>query len=321
MTFTPRATMIHTFYALAGIALLGCNGGGDAGGGSGGGSGSGTSGTRTVSVEFAARSGADPVSCDSPITALGTGALQSSLKDLRFYVANVRLIDGNGAEVPLTLSDNDNQSAAGVTLIDLENAAGSCSGGTQATNNAVTGTVPMGNYVGMAMTVGVPAALNHSDYATAARPLDLQAMAWSWQSGRKFMKVEVDPVGGVLTPGNPAANPPTPDAVQSTFNFHLGSTGCTGNPATGEVVNCLAPNRVELRFANFDTNSQRVVLDLQQLFLQSNLSSNQAGAVGCMSGKTDPECQAIFSALGLDIGTGLPAGQGAGQGVFRAEAK
>ncbi len=306
----PTAVLINL--ALAGGLLVGCGGGdGD----------DKPAGPRDVGILFEARAGNAPVTCDAPVAALGSGAVQTQIRDMRFYVSNVRLIDKNGAEVPVTLAANDWQHAGGVTLIDLENAAGACAGGTPATNNAVTGSVPAGDYVGMAMTVGVPPGLNHSDYATAPKPFDIQAMAWSWQAGRKFMKVDVNPSGGVTTPGNPNANPPTPDVNSSTFNFHLGSTGCTGNPASGEVVNCSAPNRIELKFTSFNPDTQKIALDVQQLFLQSNLSANLGGALGCMSGKTDPECPAMFGVIGLDIDSGQTVNQGANQQVFRAVAK
>ncbi len=290
----------------ASVLVAACNGGGSE-----------DSGPANIALEFAAKAGNTPVSCGTAIAALGTGALQSQLKDLRFYVSNVNLIDRSGKATPVTLKANDWQDPAGVTLIDLENGTGSCAGGTAATNNAVVGTIPSGDYTGLSLTIGVPSALNHSDFAAAKKPLDIQAMAWSWQSGRKFIKIEVDPVGGVTTPGTP----PNPDVVSSTWNMHLGSTGCTGNPATGEVVTCSAPNRVNLTFASFNTGTQRLVVDLQQLFLTANLSQNLGGALGCMSGKTDPECPAVFTPLGLDIATGLMQNGGANQTVVRAEAK
>jgi uncharacterized repeat protein (TIGR04052 family) len=292
---------------VSALLLAGCNGGG----------GGDDSGPLNISLEFTAKAGNVPVSCGTAIAALGTGALQSQLKDLRFYVSNVNLVDRSGKATPVTLKANDWQDPAGVTLIDLENGTGSCAGGTAATNSAVVGTIPNGDYTGLSLTIGVPSALNHSDFAAAKKPLDIQAMAWSWQSGRKFIKIEVDPVGGVTTPGTP----PTPDVVSSTWNMHLGSTGCTGNPATGEVVTCSAPNRVNLTFAGFNTGTQRLVVDLQQLFLNANLSQNLGGALGCMSGKTDPECPAVFPPLGLDIATGLMQNGGANQTVVRAEAK
>lgn len=303
ISFQPLATGASL---LATAMLLAACGGGDD-----------DKGPMNVSLEFAAKAGNTPVACGTAIAALGTGALQSQPKDLRFYVSNVNLISKSGASVPVTLTANDWQDAAGVTLIDLENATGACAGGTAGTNIAVTGTVPDGDYTGLSFTVGVPSSLNHSDFAAAKKPLDSQAMAWSWQSGRKFIKIEVNPVGGVITPGTP----PNPDVNSATWNMHLGSTGCTGNPATGEVVNCTAPNRVNLTFPAFNAKTQRVVVDLQQLFLNANLSQNLGGALGCMSGKTDPECPGVFPALGLDLATGQMINNGANQTVFRAETK
>jgi hypothetical protein len=48
----------------------------------------------------------------------------------------------------------------------------------------------------------------------------------------------------------------------------------------------------------------------------SDLTMNGGGAVGCMSGPTDPECAAIFERLGLSLvdGTTIP-----GQQLFGVE--
>ncbi len=289
----------------AGLMLAGCGGGDD-------------NSPRTVSLAFTAKAGNAAVSCGTAIAALGTGALQSQLKDLRFYVSDVKLIGANGVATPLALSANDWQDApGGVTLIDLENATGTCAGGTTGTNDVVVGTVPAGNYVGLSFSVGVPSSLNHSDFAAAKKPLDIQAMAWSWQAGRKFIKIEVNPTGGVVTPGSNG----NPDTNSATWNMHLGSTGCTGNPATGAVVDCTAPNRVNLSFAAFNPDTQQIAVDIQQLFLNANLNQNLGGALGCMSGKTDPECPGVFPALGLDLSTGHMLNNGANQTVFKAVAK
>ena len=45
------------------------------------------------------------------------------------------------------------------------------------------------------MYLGVPFPLNHTDITTAPAPLDLTSMDWSWQSGRKFAKIELVPRG------------------------------------------------------------------------------------------------------------------------------
>lgn len=274
---------------------------------------------RQIDLEFAAVAGDVPVACGTEVAGLGTGGVAAQVKDFRFYISNVMLLTSDDKEVPLTLSANDDWNltvgADSVTLIDLEDATGSCAGGTAAKNAHLKGTVPAGNYVGVKMTMGVPFALNHSDYATATKPLDIQAMAWSWQSGRKFAKVEItDPAGA------------SGSWTAKTFNFHLGSTGCTGNPASGETVSCKAPNRMDFHFHSFDPTTQKIAFDLKALVAGENVTVNAAGAAGCMSGGTDPECDTLFNAMKLDwksdgTGTGLSIDEGHGQTVFKAIAK
>jgi hypothetical protein len=54
-------------------------------------------------------------------------------------------------------------------------------------------------------------------------------------------------------------------------------------------------------FDHFDPKTQRVEFDLARLFESSDLLADKGGAVGCMSGLDDPECPAIFAALGLNL--------------------
>jgi uncharacterized repeat protein (TIGR04052 family) len=293
--------------ALASASLVAaCGGGGD-------------DAPQAVALEFAAYSGGAPVKCGTTVTGLGSGSVDAQIKDFRFYISNVKLLRADGSEMALTLGANDDwnltSGSNSVTLVDLEDATGSCAGGTAATHTTVRGTVPAGNYVGVKLTMGVPFALNHSDYATATKPLDIQAMAWSWQSGRKFAKIEVtDPAGATGT------------WSAKTFNFHLGSTGCTGNPANGETVSCVAPNRMDFRFASFNPAAQKIAIDVQALVAGTDITVNQSGAAGCMSGGTDPECLQVFESLAVDwkadgTGTGLPVNGGAAQTLFKAVAK
>lgn len=126
-----------------------------------------------VSLKFAAVSGTTPVSCAAPIASLGTGSTTAALQDLRFYISNVRLTRMNHTSMPLILDkkagDDLTRGGNRVSLIDLENGAGSCDQGDTRINATIT---------------------------SAPAPLDLAAMNWSWQSGRKFNKIEVvDPAG------------------------------------------------------------------------------------------------------------------------------
>lgn len=284
---------------------------------------------RPVSIRFALKSGSATVGCGTAIRNLGTDALTAELKDARLYVHDLQLITAQGRAVPVRLTQDGQWQYRDTALLDFENATGACAAGSAATNTQVQGTVDDGHYVGLSFRVGVPATatdsngnlvgMNHLPYATAPAPLNLQAMSWNWQVGRKFMKVELNPAGGILRP----ATASTPATTASTFNIHLGATNCTGGDAvTGIGVSCSNPNQVPVRFAAFNPLTQQVVLDIQQLLAGSRLSQDNGGAFGCMSNIADGECQALFDQLGLHF-TGSSGGQPNGDGsrvpAFRAE--
>lgn len=272
---------------------------------------------KAVELSFAAVAGNDPITCASSLTGLGTTAASGGLKDLRFYIANVKLVRADGSEAPLTLPPNDDWNATlggdGVTLIDLENNTGTCVG-TVATNTTLRGTVPAGDYVGAKMTLGVPFALNHTDQgaSTSVTPAAINnavnpGMAWAWAGGRKFAKIEVT----------------DPGWIAPTFNVHIGSTGCTGtNPAAGLVDSCSKPNRLNLAFGAFDPSTQKIAVDVKALLTGNDVTLNGSGPTGCMSGTTDPECPKVFEALAIDLtGTGQTVGNGSTQTVFKVVAK
>lgn len=269
--------------------------------------------TQPVKLRFTAVAGDAPVACGTPITGLGTTNATAQLQDLRFYVSGVQLLRKGRRPVTVAVKGNRLSRVAGpdsVTLIDLENAAGRCATeGTPTTNAVVLGTAPKGSYTGVRFTLGVPFSRNHTNTVGAPAPLGLAAMAWSWQSGRKFTKIElVDPDGGAGT------------WAAKAFMVHLGSTGCTGNPATGATVSCKAPNRSTITLQRFNPARQDVALDLRALLAANDVTKNVGGGPGCMSGPTDPECPGIFGALGVSwaadgSATGQPTGT---QTAFRA---
>ncbi len=283
------------------------------------GGGSDTPTTQTVEIAFSAVAGSEPVNCASTLTGLGNSSASGSIKDLRFYIANVKLVTPSGAEVPLVLGANDDWNATvgsnTVSLIDLEDKTGNCAG-TTATNTVIKGTVPGGSYAGIKLTLGVPFALNHTNQDGTDTPAVINnavhpGMAWSWAGGRKFAKIEVT---------NAAWTAPT-------FNVHLGSTGCTGSsPATGQIDSCAKANRLDFGFAAFNPSTQKIAVDVKALLSGNDVTVNASGPTGCMSGPTDPECAAVFSALAIGwkadgTGTGLTVGDGSGQTVFKVVGK
>jgi len=252
-----------------------------------------TPAAKKVDIAFAAVAGDTPVACGTAITGLGTTGQAAQLKDLRFYVSDVTLTRADGRSVPLKLEKNSTfrltRGKSAVTLIDLENGTGACAeDGTKATNAHLRGTVPAGKYTGVRWTVGVPSTLNHTDLAAAPAPLNLTAMGWSWQVGRKFLKIET-------------ADP--------TFMVHVGSTGCTGNPAKAGDMKCTSSNRAGVRFKKFDLARQRVAVDVKALLAGTDLGGGMSmramdmggmdmGAA-CMSGPGEMNCGPVFGALGL----------------------
>jgi uncharacterized repeat protein (TIGR04052 family) len=280
---------------------------------------------KVVAINFAAVNGSTPVKCGTQLTGMGSTGVAADVKDLRFYITNLALVNDKGVAVAVKLDASKWQLTQGtetVSLIDLEDATGACAtaANTADTNAVITGTVPGGTYVGLKATVGVPEAMNHSAAAGGVPPLDSTALLWSWQTGRKFTKIELNPMGGLAKPDGTSI---------ATYNLHIGSTGCTPKldaagvaiPNTGTCTNL---NMADFSLAAFDMATQKVALDLGQLFKTSNLTKENGGAPGCMSGATDPECAVIFTELQVSYGSGSdgkPINGGAAQKIFKAVAK
>jgi uncharacterized repeat protein (TIGR04052 family) len=273
-----------------------------------------TAATQDVTVQFAASVGSTPVDCSSTLTNLGSSVVNARLRDLRFYLSNVRLVSSTDAEVPITLTTNNYQQGSGANsavLIDLtDRSTGTCAlavDGSADVNKLLVGKVPPGTYVRFKATVGLSDALNLlADATTAAAPLDIQDMNWSWQNGYKFIKLELDPVGGV-------ANGASSD---NTYFVHVASANCSG---LAGAVTCTNANKMSIDIA-LNPASQQVALDLNEVFRGVNLSnnSNGTGTAGCMSDTSDSDCTNLFPNLGLNLSTGAQAGT---QAVFKAIAK
>lgn len=250
-----------------------------------------TASSTSLELNFKARAGDQLLDCDSEISSLGQNEVRASLEDLRFYLHDLKAYDASGTSYNLDLEDNDWQSD-GVVLIDFQNKADKCSGDSKDTNTSITASVATSSITAIEFTLGVPADRNHKDSAEASSPLNIPSLLWSWQAGYKFARIDIKPEGGITRPSDEAFS-------STTFNFHLGSTGCSGDPSQEEEVECTNPNRISYRLDFNPDSNDTIVFDLAKLLENSNLSSDQAVASGCMSGATDPECQAIFTAIGL----------------------
>jgi len=191
---------------------------------------------RQVAVRFQAVVGAEKFACGQTYAGVGTTKSTLSPRDFRFYVHDVALIDDTGKSVPLQLTQDGKWQLDNVALLDFEDATGGCANGTPDINDRVVGTVPAGHYTGLRFTLGVPFQQNHTDLTTMPSPLNLTALAWVWNAGRKFARLDFSSTG-----------------MPRGFAIDLGSTGCTPSDVkTAPPVQCSEPNRAEIEFSVFD---------------------------------------------------------------------
>lgn len=202
---------------------------------------------------------------------------------LRFYVSDLAAIDHQGRVAPVRLDANAWQND-GTALVAL--------GGTTE-NRVVSGRVQNGRFETIEFLLGVPFERNHGNPLAAAPPLNLPSMFWTWQSGYKFVRLDI---------GND-------------WSFHLGSTGCVSASAVrppGEP--CRQPNAARIRLANDAPLVGTITVDLDALLAHIDT----AAAENCMAAYDDHEaCRGLLANLGLDPATGLCADGCGAQAVFR----
>lgn len=238
-----------------------------------------------VEIRFAAQVGDQPFACGTEYAGVGSSAATILPTEMRFFVSAVELVAADGSTAPLALDVDGLWQSERVALLDFENGSGPCVNGNAPTREVVTGSVPAGDYVGLRFQVGVPFEDNHLDLTTQPSPLSLSRMFWAWNSGYKFMRVDLRVGDGG-------------------WMIHLGSTNCTPREsATAKPDRCEHPNRPTIALERFDPTRDVVVFDLAALLADADVTRNTEGtAGGCMSSQEDPECAPLFSSLGLAHG-------------------
>ena len=245
-----------------------------------------------VSVAFTIAAGDAAVDCSSSIDGVA-GGNGFKINDLRFFVSDVKLVSESGVH-PLALDQDGAWQYKNVALLDFENATGNCNG-SAATNVAVKGLAPRGNYTGIEFTLGVPVELNHLDVgaSTTPAPLNTTGMFWTWLTGYKFMKLDF------ATTGNAG-------------NFHLGSMGCPGDSTTAAPSgSCKFQNRSVIRLTRaggFDPATHKVKLDLKQLLAKVSYTDNKYKCHAMKAGQDLVDCPKVYPALGVDYATGDSSG-------------
>lgn len=208
---------------------------------------------------------------------------------LRFFVSDVRMVDANRSEttVRLDIAPHQNRRTA-LIAIPFDG------GETGSAERTLRGAVPAGDYVSMAFLIGVPFDANHGNPLHAAPPLDRPAMFWSWQTGHKFLRLDLD----------------------NAWSFHLGSTGChSASAVRAPAVGCRRPNLARIELPASAASDGTVAVDLAAL-LGDVLTVPDAG--NCMGDYAKHGiCRDALAALGLDAETGRCAAGCTAQRVFR----
>lgn len=247
-----------------------------------------------VTLNFVAEIGGKPFSCSETYSGLGSTDAEIQATDFRAYISDVVMVKADGSTVPVVLAQDIWQNDA-TALLDFEDASGGCTNGTAQTNTSIRGTVPEGEYTGVAFTVGVPFAANHGDPTTAPSPLDVTSMFWNWQFGYKFFRIDMVPTDRAE------------DGPKGWF-LHLGSTMCEAASKT-EAPSAACGNPNHMRVTLNGTPSQTIVIDPAPVVADVDLRANTPDtSPGCMSMPSDPDCDTVIPKLGLTF-KDLPAAE------------
>lgn len=242
---------------------------------------------RAVTLQFQPKVGSAAFACGQTYPNMGVESTAISPRDFRFYVHDVKLVAEDGTLVPLALEQDGAWQYQNVAMLDFEDFTGQCLDGTSGTNTALRGTVPNGIYRGVEFTIGIPAEMNHANLTTLPSPLNLTGLWWGWRSGHIFLAAVAHTEITTPTPG-----------INDHY-FHLGSIGCTGDPALGQPVTCPKPNRPLIQLRGFDPLTQPIIADFGAVLRMSSLATSP----GCHSFTQEP-CAWPFDFVGLNWFTG-----------------
>jgi uncharacterized repeat protein (TIGR04052 family) len=249
-------------------------------------------------LRFNAVSGSESVNCEQVLHQLGSTSANASLLDFSVFIHGLKFIRADGSSIAANLISNEWQSR-NVALLDFQDKSDSCSGAIKPTNKTIQGSIATKeDFIAIEFTLGIPPELNHVDPSSVEAPLNASNMFWSWQSGYKSMRIDLSPEGGIQRPGDP-------DFLGTNYFFHLGSTGCSGDPIRGEAVKCARVNQPVIRLNGFNIESNAIKIDVARLVSGLNIRSDVADSPGCMSSEFDTECGVFFDNLGLNLNSGL----------------
>lgn len=133
------------------------------------------------------------------------------------------------------------------------------------------------NIKAISFNVGVPFELNHKNPITQPSPLNQADMFWVWQTGYKFLRLELA-------------------SDDSEWIFHLGSTGCqSASPVRPPQSRCKNPNYTTIKLEKFNAKKP-IIIDLKKLLVDIDLKKDN----NCQSDESNPLCQTLIKRMGIN---------------------
>ncbi|WP_226991110.1 MbnP family copper-binding protein [Paraglaciecola psychrophila] len=224
---------------------------------------------------------------------LHCGAFEShqqiwSIQQLAFFISNVKLSGEDTLQQPqlsTTPWQTDN-----VVLIQPN--LGDCSSKLENHDNAAskellasealksnhylqfTAPVDLDASEQLSFTLAVPFELNHQNPLLQASPLNIPNMFWSWRSGHKFFRLDMQ----------------SPD---TNWVFHLGSVGCSAaTTMRSPQRDCVQPNRVTFHLDKKHTGA-KLVMHLDRLIANTAMQNNDS----CLFHSGQESCSILMSNL------------------------
>jgi len=241
-----------------------------------------------VTINFAAEIGGKSFSCADTYDDIGATDASVVGTDYRMFVSAPALVRADGTLQPIALEQDEKWQLGDLALLDFEDGTAGCdSSGNADTNTTLRGTVPDGDYEGLAFNVAVPFDQNHGDPTLAAAPLNTTGMFWNWRGGYRFVRIDLVPTDR------------TEDGPKGWF-LHLGSTMCAAESRTESPSACTNPNNMPVLFSDFDPATNTVVIDPAPVVAGADLRVNAPDtSPGCMSFPGDPDCITVMQHLGM----------------------
>lgn len=264
----------------------------------------------TFNLAFVGNVATEPLECGRIYEGIGKSNSSVELRDVRFFIHDIELIQANGEATPLSLKQDDefqlrytktDGSIGGLALIDFTGTDSEfCSlRGTSSTHTTINGRAPQAEYTRVRFKIGVPEQLNHVDGSVSPAPLNAYGMQWTWTSGYRHMKIDVKATTG--------------DKIKPAYYFHPGAQGCestTGSAAGPYLCSMNVAPEFELEL---NPETQAVEFDLARFYAQDDLNLGR----GCMFVRNIPDmqdganpgasagmangCKEMFAAIGLNL--------------------